>query len=166
VVLALLAVSCGASGPPDAVGSKTRPDRTTHFTPPDAWYTVTKEPYGWPVAWAANVRFDPADDNELDPVATIRSLPPDGIVIVASGPRPYTGEYHFPRLDFPLVLADGYFSPDQYEGQPATDVSLVLLDTWVGGELLNVYVWFGRNQPTARMRADANRTLATLSVPD
>jgi hypothetical protein len=117
-----------------------------------------------PVAWAGNVPFLDDPGQTAFPDATVRKLPPDGIVIETVGPRPYTGTDDFPSLALPLRLSDGFFVSDEYEGQPAPNVSLYVIDSRIDGGVLNVLVWFGRNKPTAGMTAEANDALSTLSI--
>jgi hypothetical protein len=105
---------------------------------------------------------DPAD--RAFPDATVRKLPPDGIVIEATGPRPYAGDADFPRLSLPLKLSDGHFVARDYEGQPAPNVSADFIDGWIDGDVLNVSVWLGRNEPTPGMIGQANNALAGLAI--
>ncbi len=69
-----------------------------------------------------------------------------------------------PTPEFPLTLADGYCHADRYEGQPAANVSFCAIDARIGAKVMNAYVYFGRNQPTAEMKAAANEMLATLTT--
>ena len=131
------------------------------------WFTAeTSLPGGppIPVAWDANTPFvdDPATHEFPD--ATVRRLPPDGIAIAAVGPRPYTGEADFPTLRLPLRLSDGHFVADDYEGQPAPDVSSYFIDGWLDGQIVNVVVRFGRTDPTPEMLAQADDALARFSI--
>jgi hypothetical protein len=118
-----------------------------------------------PVSWAANVPFVSESDPSGFPTKTIRILQPDGIVMTAIGPRPYTGGENLPPLRQPLDLSQGVCSHDNYEGQPADNVSKCRIDTMVGDELLNLTVWFGSNRPTDAMVAEANEELGRLIVP-
>jgi hypothetical protein len=187
-VAAVTSAACGlasesASGPKPPSGSSGRVFKrdTYHstavasFEAANGWFTaetslgvpkapVPEETGPIPVAWAANVPFldDPA--KTWSPDATVRELPPDGIVIVAVGPRPCTVCAAFPSLTLPLKLSDGFFLSDDYEGQRAPNVSFEEIDTWIGADVLNVSVWQGRNEPTAGMASEANGELATLSI--
>ncbi len=140
----------------------------TKFKPPDGWFTVeTHEPGGLhvPVAWASNVPFvdDPAD--RPFPDRTVEGLSADGIVVEAVGPWVYTGDETVPTVDFPLRVSDLYCDADGYEGQPAPNVSSCNLAARLrSGEIFNARVFFGRNEPTPEMTAQANDVLATLAV--
>jgi hypothetical protein len=117
------------------------------------------------VAWAANVSFVSEKDLSGFPTDTIRSLPADGIVITAIDLRPYTGGESFPNLREPLDLSQGVCASDDYEGQPAENVSQCRIDTMVEDEIFNVMVWFGANEPGEDLRAEANEELARLVLP-
>lgn len=141
----------------------------TTFQPAPGWNTVTTTfgPNGekLSVAWAATVPFVSEKDFSGFPSETIEALPSDGIVISAIGPRPYTGGESFPAIREPLDLSQGSCVWDQYEGQPAPNVSKCLIDTMVGDRLFNVIVWFGTTEPDDDMIAQANDELANLVVP-
>jgi hypothetical protein len=158
-----------AQSPEPNTGAADRAEATAAFRSAPGWNAVNKtlKPTGDApsVAWAANVSFVPETDPSGFPIETIRTLPPDGIVMTAIGPRPYTGGESFPRLRQPLDVAQGFCAHDNYEGQPAENVSKCRIDTMVGDELLNVTVWFGSNKPTDAMVAEANEQLGRLVLP-
>jgi hypothetical protein len=154
-----------AWGGEDAYGQVPR----VSFAAPGDWFTAETSllvpgDRPIPVAWAGNVPF--VDDPGVSefPDSTVRKLPPNGVVIETVGPRPYSGSADFPRLSLPLKLSDGYFHGDGYEGQPAPNVSVYFIDARIGDEVLNASIWFGRNEPTPAMLAEANSALATLSI--
>lgn len=96
----------------------------TTFEPSEGWNLVhtTIDPtnsQGLPIVWAANVPFSPDDSAGGFPSDTVRDLPEDGIVMTVIGPRTYTGDTVFPPATFPLTIAQGFCSHDQYETQPA-----------------------------------------------
>jgi len=160
VLIAAGSAGCGAT--------KLVEGAPTKFKPPDGWFTVeTHEPGGLhvPVAWASNVPFvdDPAD--RPFPDRTVEGLSADGIVVEAVGPWVYTGDETVPTVDFPLRVSDLYCDADGYEGQPAPNVSSCNLAARLpSGEIFNARVFFGRNEPTPEMTAQANDVLATLAV--
>ncbi|MBA3432115.1 MAG: hypothetical protein H0U16_11635 [Actinobacteria bacterium] len=139
------------------------------FEPADGWNTVetnVDSPGAPPAAWAANVAFQPEEDYSAFPDNTVRNLPSDGIVIVAVGPRVYFGGEKFPHFDFPIALSEALrFNPDQYEGQPASDVSNYVIDGWVDDKLLNLMVWMGTTDPDASMEQSADDQLSRLCIP-
>jgi hypothetical protein len=167
----LAGCSLGDSSPPDSSPppstTSTGAAEGTQFSVPDGWYsrseTVRVGTTNLPVAWASNVAFEPEDDpSDTAPVATLRRLPSDGIVLVAVGP--HSAEAEFPPLDSPLKTSDGTFLASQYEGQPAPNVSFGYIDRRVDDGVLNVFYYFGANDPGREMRAQADRVLATLTV--
>lgn len=141
----------------------------TTFEPTNGWNmvltTVDPNSPNLPIVWAANVPFASEESTTGFPTNTASSLPPDGIVMTVIGPREYTGDTVFPAAQFPLTIAQGFCSDDQYEGQLAPHVSKCLVDTMVDAELLNVIVWFGTNTPSDAMYVEANAQLARLVVP-
>ena len=160
VLIAAGAAACGATNPVEGA--------RTNFKPPDGWFSVeTREPgeKHVPVAWASNVPFadDPAD--RAFPDRTVSGLSADGIVVEAVGPWLYTGKEDVPTVDFPLRVSDLYCVANEYEGQPAPNVSFCNIAARLrSGEIFNAYVYFGRNEPTPEMTAQANDVLATLSL--
>jgi hypothetical protein len=122
-------------------------------------------PYASPSAWAANVPFAPEDLGQGSlgyPAGTAESLPPDGVVIVASVELETRNQ--LPAVDGypvgPLVL-DAPRSG--YEGQrPGT--SLTVASATVDGRLVNVTALFGSEEPTPELLAEANGQLEELVV--
>ena len=140
----------------------------TSFDPALGWNTfetnVLADPTQPEVLWAANVPFKP--ESLETPVNTIKSLPPDGIVINVVGPWTYTGGDQMPDLTFPATLSQMYFHGNNYEGQWAPNVSEYFISGWVNKtELLEFEVWMGRNDPTPAMKAAADEELARLTLP-
>jgi hypothetical protein len=169
-------VSTTVTVPPTATGSagpggSSVVAQGTRFDPPAGWDSLAETvPVGtdWlPIAWASNVAFKPEDDPfDTGPNATLRSLPSNGIVLVAVGPHPSRSitDRRLKRRAFPLKIADGVWFPEGYEGQPARNVSFGYLDSRVDDQVLNVLFYFGANEPSRAMWAEADRVLATLSV--
>jgi uncharacterized protein (DUF2237 family) len=139
------------------------------FEPAVGWNTVetnvTSDKASPQVAWAANVPFKSEDLSDFDPFNTVKALPPDGIVIVAEGPRDYTGGESLPNLELPVQLSEGFFTADGYEGQPAPNVSRYVISGYVGQKLLNVIVSLGSTNPSPAMIDSANAELERLVVP-
>lgn len=160
-LVALLAVvSSVASG-----CAAERADRV-QFSKDSRWRTVeTTRQDGTPVAWIANIDFATEDEGRVFPDTTIKDLPPRGIVMVAVGPRPYTGDADFNRIDLPVTLSEGRVLSEAYEGKPAPHVSYFFADTWVGAHILNVWGYIGENPPTAGAEKEANEMLAALRLP-
>jgi hypothetical protein len=117
-----------------------------------------------PALYVANGPWSDHGQN-LDDAAVLGAferLPPGGIVIAAAASRS-AGEPE-QLLRRPVRLFDGDFLADSYEGQPAPHVSTQIIRGRLGGRALHVQVYFGRNDPTDDMQAEANRVLATLEV--
>jgi hypothetical protein len=121
-------------------------------------------------AWASTVpyRNGPRD---LPPRDTLETLPPDGILIWVGLARenrfPPTGELRArrPLVAVPLRLgqAQGGFG---WEGQ-VRDISLYRLWGWVGEQYgIDLWIFYGRREPTAEQRASAQAALDRLDLPD
>jgi hypothetical protein len=121
-------------------------------------------------AWASTVpyRNGPRD---LPPHDTLETLPADGILIWVGLARenrfPPTDELRKrrPQLSVPLKVADAQGGPG-WEGLVG-EVSLYRRWGWVG-EQYNVDLWifYGRREPTAQQRAWAQEMLDRLELPD
>ncbi len=120
-------------------------------------------------AWASTVpyRNEPRD---LPPASTLETLPRDGILIwlgVARDNRfPPTDELRdAPRVSVPLQLGETHGGPG-WEGQ-VRDLSLYQLFGRVDGEYdINLWVFYGRPEPSPEQRAAAQAMLDGLVLPD
>jgi hypothetical protein len=175
ITLALFSSACTSDAETTAGTSTLTADaqEPLHFAAPEGWFTFEgiESNGGEQVAWAANVPFADEDtapsETWLLPTETTRKLPPDGIVLFAYGPRPYTGNAEYEEHSLPLKLSDGSLATGQYETQLAPNVSLAhTIGTLIDGELLSAQVWFGSNPPSEEMKAEADRVLETLVVPE
>ncbi len=114
-------------------------------------------------ATASNVPLsDPAG---AIPLATLRSLPDRGIVIVATIFPPGPGENAFPNRSLPFNLSDADVRSG-YEGQVNKDVPEYLILGHTKGYSLDVRVYFGRQHPTSDQLSGATNELSRLRVPD
>lgn len=145
------------------------------FAPAEGWHTGSHD--GGEVratdhasAWAATVpyRNEPRD---LPPVKTLETLPPDGILIWVGLARdnrfPPTGELRLrrPAVSVPLQLGQAQGGPG-WEGQ-VRDISLYRLWGWVGEQYsVDLWIFYGRAEPTADQRARAQAGLDRLDLPD
>ena len=137
------------SGPADYAGPG--------FLPAHGWTTVAE---AWTnVAWAtaANVPFRDRMSPGAVPEKTLRTLPADGIVLVASfSPRRAAGRGQFPRRSLPLSLRDATVAAElglpRYRIRAAT-----------GGYDVDVRVFFG-SPPSRRLLAEAQEALSRLGV--
>lgn len=122
-----------------------------------------------PVAWAANVGFEPESDYSGFPDATVGALPVGGIVISVLGPRPVTEASSFSDISEPLqISADSCVT--SYDGQPKPYIALCPIDRRLGtDQVLNVLVWIGADaagaKPSQELIDAANKELARLTVP-
>jgi hypothetical protein len=95
------------------------------------------------------------------PDETLRALPRDGILVAAWDYGRAPQHNLSPRRRLPYRLAE--FRHDRgWEGQPAVNVPQYVLFTSLRGHMLDVRVFFGRQQPSSRLRARAQAELATL----
>jgi hypothetical protein len=116
------------------------------------------------VIWAASTAISERSSRPGFPHQTLAKLPEDGIAVEIVPQPAQVGSASSPLIIPPLVLADGYFLADGYEGQPAPQVSTEIIDVRLGDRALYVQVFFGRTHPDEAMRSRANRVLASLTV--
>ena len=124
------------------------------------------------VAVAANVPFAPEDavaglaESSALPYSTLLDLPPHGIVLVASF-TPVSATplaFAYPQQKLPLQLRDA--SPIRYGTQvrPQQPLGQYQLHASINGRNVEVTVYFGASQPSARLRAEAQRQLDRLTI--
>ena len=144
------------------------------FLPAAGWYT---DSFGggevratdFASAWASTIPYRNGP-HDLPPAATLERLPPDGILIWVGLARdnrfPPTGELRArrPRVSVPLQLGQTQ-GGSGWEGQVG-EIALYRLWGWVG-EQYNVDLWifYGRREPTAEQRALAQGALDRLDLP-
>jgi hypothetical protein len=143
------------------------------FRPSEGWNVVTASIMvrsdSSPVAWAANVPFEPEPNFSGFPDNTVKHLSAGGIVISVLGPRPVKAEARFPDISEPLTLSAGN-CVTSYEGAPRPDIALCPLDRKIeGDQVLNILVWFGTAVPGAKpsdqQLETANAELGRLLIP-
>jgi hypothetical protein len=133
---------------------------------------------GLPMAIAANVPLARQDVafiaanglSESAPTATLSSLQPRGVVILAVLPFPFGGRPapphfgDFPDRSLPLQLSDARVNR-QWQSQPRQDSPEY--DIWgrVEGTYVEVSVYFGTPRPSAATYASAQAELARLVLP-
>lgn len=140
------------------------------FVPAPGWNVVTtavppQQVGNLQVAWAANVPLRGSDAATTWPLQTGKSLPVRGIVVFVSAARAVDDPDLYRPRSVPLTLADGYFLPSAYENQPAPNVSLSIIYARIEHWYVLVHVWYGTNDPTNRMREEADAQLTRLNVP-
>jgi hypothetical protein len=132
------------------------------FLPAEGWTVVQAEApggVGFTRAVAANVPIDPRDRAGAQPLATLESLPPGGIVVQAtlSSRGEPDVDALFPVRSTPLRLADA--APVASRG----GLVQYVLRAAVGGYDVDARIYFG-SEPTATILADADRQLQRLVV--
>lgn len=127
-------------------------------------------------AWASNVPFEASDLQDSArsgqlvflPTATMKRLPADGIVVVASLALP--GEFPAPRGDvfadrnLPLTLADADVRRG-WEGQVALNIPEYVIWARVGEQAVDLRVYFGTLDPGPETLRAANEELSRLVLP-
>lgn len=139
------------------------------FLPASGWNSVvaplpSKLKANNQVTWASDVPFQGEDLASGWPNATVKLLPPDGVVIFASLAHISNSE-GFTERSASLRLADGNFFSSHYDGQPAPNVSLQLIEAHINGQYVLIQVWFGRLQPSDEQKQKADAELAQLQIP-
>lgn len=176
-----VAVVLGAS-----IGSVTAPSVTAAqgpngfgFLPEHGWFALQS---GGPigpgqpeVAIASNVPFARDDDvhglaeTSGLPYSTLLSLPPEGIVIVASvvrpvGPRPPFGD-PYPERELPLHFRDAVpFIQYGTQIRPEQPLGQYQLRALIRSYNVDLMVYFGTPQPSSRQRAETQRQLQRLLI--
>jgi hypothetical protein len=166
--------------PPDAPNPEQLAPPT--FAPTEGWNSISTstDPHAVdaqapPTAWAANVPLDPGDlaghtaDGALTdayfPSNTLKSLPPGGVVIVASiAGGSASPNVNFPARSLPLRLSEAQVL-ESWEGQVAANMPEYRLLATVEGRWLDVRVYFGMLSPSASTLRAAQEELARLRLP-
>jgi hypothetical protein len=136
---------------------------------PDGWSGFAKDLAAGdeeaPTMVVANVPWRDEGHNlaHSRPLEQFERLPPDGIVIAATaGSYPVGDPDQDPNA--PVRLSDGHFIAEHYEGQPAPHVSIQIVSRPFGHAWVTAQVFFGRNEPTLGMRAQADAVLESLEL--
>src|SRR5215218_7010251 len=168
--LVALGIGIGALATPS--GSAAPAPTGLGFLPARGWSVLQNGGDGTPVrpavAVAANVQLSPDDDSDGLPLSTLETLPPDGVLIVASfvarGDETYFDQY-FPRGRLPLRAAAasrGIESGVQVRpGQPLGEYQL---RTGVNGYDVDLNIYYGTARPTPAALAVAQQQLDRLVV--
>lgn len=144
------------------------------FRPADGWHTASHgggqvRAADYASAWASTVpyRNGPRD---LPPADTLETLPADGILIWVGLARdnrfPPTAELRRrrPAVSVPLQVGQAQGGPG-WEGQVG-EISLYRLWGWVGEQYsVDLWIFFGRAEPSAEQRARAQALLDGLQLP-
>jgi hypothetical protein len=145
------------------------------FSPAAGWYTGAEgggevRATEFASAWASTVHYRNGP-RDLPPAATLETLPPDGIVIWVGLARdnrfPPTSELRRrePRVSAPLQVGETQ-GGHGWEGQVG-DIALYRLWGWVGEQYtVDLWIFYGRGEPTAGQRAQAQGALDRLDLPD
>lgn len=138
------------------------------FLPERGWAVLQSGTSATPerpaVSIAANVPLHPDDDADSLPYSTLLSLPPKGVVILAS----FTtrgDEWHdrsFPAHGLPLRLRDA--APAGAQVRPEKPLGQYQLRAGVNGHNVDVNVYFGTPRPATPLVRAAQRQLDRLVV--
>ena len=159
------------------------------FQPPTlpsapGWYVVSTpenspDQEAGPMVIASNVPFAESDltyqlaDGTSTgpgwPTQTMATLPPNGVVIVASLPAPEArpsleGYGDFTSLTPPLRLT-GAEVREEWEAQPNSNVIQLVIRAVVNDRYVEVKAHFGSRNPSARVTLAAQTLLNLLDVP-
>ncbi len=109
---------------------------------------------------------DGALTDSYEPEATLKTLPPDGVLILAwFSDRPVSpNNPNFPSGTLPLRLSDAQVARS-WEGQVAPNVPQYLIEATVDGRSLDVRVYFGTLSPSASTLQTAQRELNGMQLP-
>jgi hypothetical protein len=137
------------------------------FLPAEGWTVLQSGTPATPdrpgVALAANVPLHPQDTVDGFPYSTLRSLPPHGVVLVASFTR--VGGSRAASQSLPLSLREAvpYI---RYGGEvrPKRPLGQYELRAMVEGYAVEVHAYFGTREPASALLADAQGQLDRLVV--
>ena len=122
------------------------------------WRTRTTTAGGLRIAEATTAAFD--EPTGVLPDRTLAALPQNGILVTAWDYGREPRRNLSPARRLPYHLAE--FRHDRgWEGQPATNVPQYVLFTSLRHHMLDVRVFFGRQDPSSSLRASAQAELAT-----
>jgi hypothetical protein len=136
------------------------------FLPAEGWTVLQSGTPTTPdrpgVALAANVPLHPEDTVDGFPYSTLRALPPDGAVLMASFMR-IEGAQDSAHLPLSLRDAAPYI---RYGGEvrPRRPLGQYELRAFVEGYAVEVQAYFGTREPSAAVLAEAQRQLDRLVV--
>ena len=142
----------------------------TGFLPARGWTVVqsgTNSGTGASKAIAANVALDPTADLEGLPIRTLESLPPDGVVIVATfTTRGDPGaDFAYPVRALPLGLASATReSPASDPLALGGELTQYRLRAGVGGTNVDAHVYLGSVPPSATTLRAVELQLSRLAV--
>ena len=164
-VMLLVAAGCFGGQPAAPSTAHPRPSSSRGCGPVAAlaaghgWRTRSTTSGGLRIAEATTATYHESEG--AFPDRTLRALPPDGILVAAwDYGRARAGLLPRPR-GMPYRLAD--FHHDRgWEGQPAVNVPQDVLFRSLRHHLLDVRVFFGRQDPGRRVRPAAQAELTSL----
>jgi hypothetical protein len=167
--LVALGVGIGALATPS--GSAAPAPRGLGFLPAPGWSVLQNGGDGTAVrpavAVAANVELSPDDDPDGLPLSTLETLPPDGVLIVASfiarGEAYY--DRYFPARQLPLRAGEATLGIEAgVQIRPEQPLGEYELKASVNGYDVDLNFYYGRERPTAAALAVAQRQLDRLVV--
>jgi hypothetical protein len=168
---ALVALGVGIGTLATPSGSAAPAPTGLGFLPAPGWSVLQNGGDGTPVrpavAVAANVELRPDDDPDGLPLSTLETLPPDGVLIVASfiarGEEYY--DRYFPSRKLPLRAGEATLGIEAgVQIRPQRPLGEYELKAAVNGYDVDLNFYYGRVRPTAATLAVAQRQLDRLVV--
>ena len=167
--LVALGVGIGALATPS--GSAAPAPTGLGFLPARGWSVLQNGGDGTAVrpavAVAANVELSPDDDPDGLPLSTLETLPPDGVLIVASFIERGEAYYdrYFPERKLPLKAADADLGIEAgVQIRPAQPLGEYELKAAVNGFDVDLNFYYGTPRPTSAALAAAQTQLDRLVV--
>jgi hypothetical protein len=169
---ALLALGIGIGALATPSGSAAPAPTGLGFLPARGWSVLQNGGDGTPVrpavAVAANVQLSADDDPDGLPLSTLETLPPNGVLIVASfvarGDEAYFDQY-FPRGALPLRAADAARGIEWgVQVRPGRPLGEYQLRAGVNGYNVDLNIYYGTSRPTPAALAVAQQQLDRLVV--
>jgi hypothetical protein len=142
------------------------------FLPAKGWSVLQNGGDGTPVrpavAMAANVELSPDDDPDGLPLSTLATLPPRGVVIVASfvarGDQEYYDRY-IPKRTLPLRAGEALWGIELgVDVRPGRSLGQYQLRAGVNGHNVDVNIYYGTDPPTGALLAAAQRQLDRMVI--
>ena len=139
------------------------------FLPERGWSVLQNGGDGTAVfpatAVAANVALSPDDDPDGLPLSTLESLPPDGVVVIATfiarEAQPWL-DAGYPKRALPLDARGA--EPFGVQIRPARPLGQYALRAAVNGHDVDVSIYYGTRTPSAALLSAAQQQLDRLAV--
>lgn len=148
---------------PSAISFRDAPGWTSVETPIGS--LIPQQAGNIEVAWTTNVEVADADIATKWPLETPRRLSFDGVLVYVSAARRLDDpELYRPGFE-PIPLSGGFLARNNYEGQPAPNVSHYSDRVKIADWYVELHIFYGRNEPDATLLGLAAQALTRLSIP-